>query len=283
MPYAVCDGIETRYEVLGEGPPILFFSPGGFDATMDKWWSLGIYAKTRPIEHLARTHRCILFDRRECGRSGARVERVTWEDYARQGLGLLDHLGIERAVIAGGCMGVSPVLTLACQRPERVRGMILYWPVGGAPYRLNSERRFADHLAFARREGLAGVVELVREGRKSFSGDPRGGPWASAILHSDSFAEAYAGWDVETYSLIVMGMVRGLMDRDTAPGAEPEDLMRCTVPALILPGADASHARSAAHYLAECLPAARLWDVPVAAQSQEATATELSAFLAALP
>ena len=47
-----------------------------------------------------------------------------------------------------------------------------------------------------------------------------------------------------------------LFDRDTAPGAEPEALMAVDIPALIVPGHDASHATSAARYLEECLPRA---------------------------
>lgn len=279
MPRAIIDGIDTEYEIRGEGPPVLFFSPGGFDATIDKWWSLGTYAHTRPIEHFERDHSCILFDRRECGKSDGRVERVTWDDYANQGLGLLDHLGIDQAIIVGGCMGVSVALALACKEPARARGLVLYWPVGGARYRINGHRRFADHLAFARREGLDAVVTLVQEGRASFSRDPRGGPWASAILNSRDFAESYRQLDVENYSTIVAGMARCLLDRDTAPGAEPEDLLRCALPALIVPGEDASHARSASHYLAECLSGATLWDMPAAEQTKETTGQQIRSFL----
>ena len=87
---------------------------------------------------------------------------------------------------------------------------------------------------------------------------------------------AYRGaFDVED----VVGMVRGLMDRDTAPGAEPEDLMRCDLPAIIVPGSDNFHATSAARYLQECLPNARYWDMAPAGQSEEATRKELLEFL----
>ena len=34
-------------------------------------------------------------DRRENGRSGGRVERVTWDHFVRQGAGLLDETGVE--------------------------------------------------------------------------------------------------------------------------------------------------------------------------------------------
>ncbi len=66
-------------------------------------------------------------------------------------------------------------------------------------------------------------------------------------------------------------MARTLFDRDTAPGAEPEDLLRLDIPALVVPGRDAAHATSAARYLEECLPRAEYWDVPVAGQTEETT------------
>ena len=94
MPTAIIDGITTRYEVVGSGPPLLMYAPAGFDASLDKWTTQGIYAKIKPLEHLSKTYSCIVFDRRECGGSGGRVERVTWAHYVAQGKGLLEHLGI---------------------------------------------------------------------------------------------------------------------------------------------------------------------------------------------
>ena len=64
MPTALVDGIATRYEIVGAGPPLLMLSPGGFDATLDKWRTLGIYSRTRPLDHLAQQFTCIVFDRR---------------------------------------------------------------------------------------------------------------------------------------------------------------------------------------------------------------------------
>ena len=85
MPITVIDGIATRYDVIGSGPPLLMFSPGGFNATLEMWSSLGVYARTKPLEHLAQKYSCIVFDRRETGQSGGRVERVTWANYVEIG------------------------------------------------------------------------------------------------------------------------------------------------------------------------------------------------------
>ena len=281
MPTAVIDGMTTYYEVTGSGPPLLMYSPGGFDATVEKWTTLGIYATTNLLAHLPNAYTCILFDRRETGRSGGRVERVSWADYVAQGKGLLEHLQIDRAFVMGGCMGCCPAFAFGVAHPQSTLGMVLYWPVGGAKYRIGSHQRFAEHLAFVHREGLDAVVALVERDGKAFGADPRGGPWAAVIKADRAFAAAYARQEVERYKLVVAGMARTLFDRDTAPGAEPEDLLRLDVPALIVPGNDASHATSAARYLAECLPRAEYWDVTVADQTAATAPARVLAFLAA--
>jgi pimeloyl-ACP methyl ester carboxylesterase len=279
MPMAFIDGISTRYETVGAGPPLLMFSPGGFNATLDTWTSLGAYARTKPLDHLSRKYRCVIFDRRETGQSGGRVEQITWADYAAQGRGLLEHLGMDRALIMGGCMGCCPAVAFGVKYPQATLGMILYWPVGGPKYRINSHRRFAEHLAYVHEHGLEQVVALVTREAKPFGADPRGGPWASVIGRDPDFAAAFARQDPEVYRLIVAGMARTLFDRDTAPGAEPEDMLALKIPTLIIPGNDASHATSAARYLEECLPGSEYWDVPGAGQTEELCAARLLEFI----
>jgi hypothetical protein len=159
--------------------------------------------------------------------------------------------------------------------------MLLYWPAGGARYRLSGHQRFAEHLAFVHQHGPRAVVTLTTEGGQLFGADARVGPWASVIRSDPRFAERYAAQDLDRYKLIVAGMGRGLFDRDTAPGAEPEDLLRLELPALIIPGRDASHATSAARYLEECLPRGEYWDTAVDQQTEERTSTRMLEFLAA--
>ena len=87
---------------------------------------------------------------------------------------------------------------------------------------------------------------------------------------------------VNRYLDIVGGISRGLFDRDTAPGAEPEDLLQVNAPALIVPGHDATHATSAARYLEECLPKSEYWDVPVETQTETNVPTRMLEFLASV-
>ena len=281
MPTTIIDGIPTRYQVVGSGPPLLMFAPGGFDASLEKWSTLGVYARTKLLDALSARYSCIIFDRRECGESGGRVERVTWSHFAAQGKALLEHLNIERAHLMGGCMGCGPVAAFAVAYPHATLSMVLYWPVGGARYRINGHQRFAEHLTYVQQQGLEQVVRLVTEEGKPFNADPRGGPWASVIRRDRAFADSFIRQDLDDYKLIVAGMARTLLDRDTAPGAEPEDLLRLDIPALIVPGRDTSHATSAARYLEECLPRGEYWDVAVAAQTEERTNARMMEFLAA--
>ncbi|WP_236791012.1 alpha/beta fold hydrolase [Amycolatopsis sp. GM8] len=279
MSLAIVDGISTRYEVDGSGPPLLMCSPGGFNAKLENWRTHGIYRRTNLLAHLAERFTCIRFDRREAGSSGGRLERVTWADYARQALGLLDHLGIERANLIGGCVGCSVVAQFAVSYPGRVSRMVLFSPAGGVKYRMTQHDRFARHLAFVRENGLQGVIELALSGDSDFSKDPRVGPWVTVIRTDPEFAKAYADGDAERYRVLVTGMARTLFDRDTVPGPEPEDLLRLDIPALIVPGEDTSHAPSAARYLQECLPLAEYWDVPVAAQTETTAPAKVLEFL----
>jgi len=279
MPTTLIDGITTRYEVVGSGPPLLMCAPGGFDATVEKWTTQGIYARIRPVEHLSTQYTCILFDRRESGESGGRVEAISWGHYAAQMKGLLDHLKIPRAHLMGACMGCSPAVACAVAYPEVTLSLVLYWPVGGAHYRINSHLRFAEHLAYVRQQGLGRVVSLVQADGKPFNQDTRGGPWASVVRCDADFARAYARHDVARYTALVAQMRDNLFDRDTAPGAEPEDLLRLDMPALIVPGHDKTHATSAARYLEECLPRAEYWDATPENQTEATAPSRLLEFL----
>jgi pimeloyl-ACP methyl ester carboxylesterase len=279
MPTTDVGGIETRYEVTGSGPPLLMFSPGGFNAALENWRTFGIYARLNLLDHLTQRYTCITFDKRESGRSGGRVEQIAWADYAEQGKGLLDHLEIERAHLLGGCIGCSIAATLAVSYPDRVSNMVLYSPAGGPRYRLTQRGRFDAHLAFVAEQGLAGVVAHATGDDKTFAQDPRVGPWASVIRNDAAFAVAYAAQDAERYRQIVGAMGEQLFDRDTVPGPSAEDLLELDVPALVVPGSDPNHATSAARYLEECLSRSEYWDVPVDEQTEANAPARVLEFL----
>jgi pimeloyl-ACP methyl ester carboxylesterase len=199
--------------------------------------------------------------------------------YAVQGKGLLDHLKIDRAHVMGACMGCSPAMAMAVAYPSVVSSLILYWPVGGAHYRINSYGRFADHLKFVQEQGLAAVVALAESDGKPFNQDTRGGPWATVLRRDKEFARDYAQKKLEVYKSLVSASRDTLFDRDTAPGARPEDLLKLDVPTLIVPGRDKTHATSAARYLEECIPNAQYWNALPEEQTAATAPPRLLEFL----
>jgi pimeloyl-ACP methyl ester carboxylesterase len=277
--FARVDGIRTRYEIVGDGPPVLLFSPGGFNATLGNWGAFGIYARLGLVEALSRRFSCVVFDRRESGQSGGRVERLTWARYTAQARGLLDHLEIDRAHVIGGCIGCSCAASFAVDHRDRVERIVLYSPAGGPRYRLSQRARFADHLAFVDARGLAAVVELATASESTFSQDPRVGLWATVIRTDREFAARFAELDPGEYRQTVEQTCSSLFDRDTVPGADPEALLALDIPALVVPGRDAAHATSAARYLEECLEGSEYWDAPPEAQTAETAPPRLLAFL----
>jgi len=279
MPIAIIDGIQTRYDLIGSGPPLLMMSPGGFDATIEKWRTQGVYPRLKLLDHLPRHYTCIVYDRRESGESGGRVEQITWAHYVAQAKGLLDHLRIARAHIMGACMGCSPAMAFGVAHPEATTSMVLYWPVGGAHYRINGHARVAEHLAYVDQHGLHGVVSLVTAEGKTYNQDPRGGFWAAVIQRDPVFATDYMRHNLVAYKKMVIATRDTLFDRDTSPGAEPEELFGVDIPALIVPGRDKSHATSAARYLEECLPRAEYWDIAVDDQTEETVPRRIVEFL----
>jgi pimeloyl-ACP methyl ester carboxylesterase len=260
MPAALIDGLEVYYETHGSGQPLLMLAPGGFDATTDKWLAASAWKEINALDKLSSEFQIIIYDRRESGKSGGRVEKLTWDLYARQAKSLLDHLNIDSAFVLGGCMGCSVALSFAVCFPKATRALLLHWPVGGYRWKANNLHKFAAHGSFVKDKGISAVVERGQKS-KGFREDSESGPWAHCLAQEPGFVDAFRAQDREHYLGIVETSARMLFDRDTATGATPEEVMGIKAPAFIVPGDDDSHGTSAAHYLRECLPNRKFWNV----------------------
>ena len=115
MPFAHINGVDVRYEDSGgDGPPILFSHGFLMDHTMFD----------AQVAEFARDHRCIRWDERGFGDTRATGDFTYW-DSAADALGLLDHLGIDSAVLVGMSQGGFLSLRAALTAPERVRAVVL--------------------------------------------------------------------------------------------------------------------------------------------------------------
>jgi 3-oxoadipate enol-lactonase len=121
MPTAPINGIDINYEVAGDGPTVVFLH--GLMGSIERSRAVG-----EGLDGLdERGFRLVTYDARGHGASGFTEHEAdyTWEAHARDLLGLLDHLRIERAAIGGGSMGAGVSYTLALAHPERVEKLIL--------------------------------------------------------------------------------------------------------------------------------------------------------------
>lgn len=275
------DGIPTRVSVVGTGEPLLMFSPGGFDATLEKWSELGIYKKIDIMSYLADRFTCILFDRRECGESGGRLEILDFSGMARHGYAVLEKLGHRSAHVIGGCLGCAPASEFACMYPNLTMSLNLVWPVGGARYRIRNFGRFSTHLAWVSEHGTDALIQKALASDVGFAKDSTLGPWGGSLRVDARLVDSLRTSDETAYARLVQASYRVMFDCDSAPGPRPEELMQIVRPACIVPGADESHARSAAHFVTECLPDSRFLDLPTDAQDSESVFTFFDGFYGA--
>ena len=148
MPQAILpNGINIEYDTLGDpkNPTLLWIM--GFTAQMTAWPEEFLHLFVNQGFHVVR------FDNRDCGLSykhdGVMVEtdKVTMQaamgetvtvpvpytlsDMAADAMGVLDHLGIEKAHIIGASMGGMIAQTVAIEHPHRTQSLTSIMSVTG--------------------------------------------------------------------------------------------------------------------------------------------------------
>jgi pimeloyl-ACP methyl ester carboxylesterase len=110
--YFDAGGVRLRYVEQGAGEPVVLVH--GFTNTLEVWAKNGI------VQDLARNYRVIAFDSRGHGKSDKPHEPARYgREMALDVVRLLDHLGIQRAHIAGYSLGGYVVSQLLTLHPER--------------------------------------------------------------------------------------------------------------------------------------------------------------------
>src|SRR5688500_2296035 len=116
MPYAEINGQRLFYEDSGGDGPVDLFSNGFL---MD-------HEEFEPqCGALAPEFRCIRWDERGFGVTDFDGKPFTYWDSADDAVGLLDHLGVKTAVLAGMSQGGFLSMRAALRYPARVRALVL--------------------------------------------------------------------------------------------------------------------------------------------------------------
>jgi pimeloyl-ACP methyl ester carboxylesterase len=117
MPYVKTkDGVDIYYEVSGEGTPFLFLSETACDGAV---WNL------YQVPEFARDHRVVILDYRGTGLSDKPSNKYSTDMFAADAATVLDHLGLEGAVVCGHSMGGRVAQLLALDHPRKVSKLIL--------------------------------------------------------------------------------------------------------------------------------------------------------------
>jgi len=185
------DGVDIAYRVEGEGPPLVLLHSHFY--TMRQWQDW--------VDTLASDFTLIRFDLTSHGLTGPDPSQVYSHERGAELLaGLLDHLGIERAALAGSSTGGALAYRFAAEHPARVNALVLinapgmprtsnkYMEAGmpgwmGYVFYLLPERLFKPFLEAAVVDNTLITDERVREFHRMYRRE--GNRWAEFLRMSE--------------------------------------------------------------------------------------------------
>ena len=113
--YVDVNGVHMYYEVYGDGSPLVLLHGGVMTIELD-------FAALLP--ELVTRHTVIAVELQGHGRTADTGRAITPAALASDVVGLLDHLGIDRAHLLGHSLGGGVALELAVSHPDRVRSIV---------------------------------------------------------------------------------------------------------------------------------------------------------------
>ena len=125
--------IRIHYEEVGSGFPLLVIAGGGLNSTIGNLTSNSPF---NPMEEFKGEYRCIASDLRNAkdGQSSGPLEiDRPWDAFTDDHLGLMDHLGIDKFLVLGFCIGGPMIWNLLRRAPERIVAAVLAQPSGSRP------------------------------------------------------------------------------------------------------------------------------------------------------
>ncbi|MEO6398722.1 MAG: alpha/beta hydrolase [Tepidiformaceae bacterium] len=272
------DGAQIFYEVRGNGFPLLLFAPGGINSQVSFWPRSTI----NPFE-FADEFMVIGMDQRNAERSPGPLKAPTWAEHAADQRAVLDALGLERAMLYGGCIGVAFLLRFIEEAPERVAAAVGQDPVGlaeGVNSRETFFAMFKPTIELARTGGMVAVVESA-VANPTFVLNNAGGPFAARIAADATFRAAVLALPAADYERMMVNYDDALWGaRLPFASVDAASVKRCPAPLLILPGNDSFHPTAVAHQICRDAPQATCLDVDARSPEKlEATKQTIRAFL----
>ncbi len=126
--------VRIHYEERGSGTPLLVIAGGGLNSTIAGL--AGEQSPYNPLTEFSGEYRVIAADLRNAngGQSTGPLEADRpWDSYTDDHIGLMDHLGIDKFMVHGFCIGGPFIWNLLKRAPNRVVAAVLAQPSGSRP------------------------------------------------------------------------------------------------------------------------------------------------------
>jgi pimeloyl-ACP methyl ester carboxylesterase len=272
------DGATIRFEVYGSGYPLLLIAPGGVSSQVESWGRSLI----DPIAAFADRFQVIAMDQRHAGRSLAPMRPFSYDTCVADQLAVLDHLGVPRAHVMGGCIGCAHIWRLIATAPDRISAAVCQDPVGldetnelGTFYRM-----FDETMRLARAEGLEAVIDAA-VANPLFVANNGAGPFAPLLAADPAARAELREMGRERYIALVVEFRDGIWPPEPPYFTVSAEWMRsCPVPLLVLPGRDEFHPTGVAERICREAPDARCLPVDCREPAHlAATVAEVKRFL----
>jgi 3-oxoadipate enol-lactonase len=236
----VLPGSGIAYAIDGEGPPLLLLHA----------FPLGLVMWDPQAAALKGSHQLMRFDSRGFGDSPPGSGPLTMDQISDDAASLLDHLGIQKAIVGGCSMGGYATFAFARRHGSRLRGLILADTRGGADSEEGREKRstLAQRVL---QEGPGPVVEAFLPG----------------LLGKTSHKERpalVASLERIIRNTPALGIANALLGLGARHDSNPH-LKEISVPTLVLCGEeDTLTPRAESEHLARAIPHSRLQMIPKA-------------------
>ena len=124
--------VRIRYDEAGSGVPLLLIAGGGLNSLMANL----ARSPFDPVAEFKNEYRCIFADLRNAinGESTGPLEvDRPWDAFTDDHVGLMDHLGIDRFMVLGFCIGGPFIWNIIERAGARVAAAVIVQPVGFRP------------------------------------------------------------------------------------------------------------------------------------------------------
>lgn len=149
MPFATRAHVDLYYRVDGDPGAATLLLSNSLGATLEMW--------EPQMPALAQRFRVVRYDSRGHGQSDVPRGPYTIDELARDALGLLDTLGIDRAHFCGLSMGGTVGLWLGVNAPERIDRLVL----ANTGARIGTAESWNSRIHAVRTGGTASIASAV--------------------------------------------------------------------------------------------------------------------------